>query len=145
MLRNLFTNRPAILQKKRLRHSCFSMNFAKCFQSALFAEHFRATASECRNNIPRAFKAKFEENESNNILIAYLYILMASTYVWLNYNTSFHQTTSVCKNKAKPYQFISNNKAKIITLFDHEQLSLSLKVTSATKQFFAIKQPSMCN
>ena len=93
------------------------MNFAKCFQSALFAEHFRATASECRNNIPRAFKAKFEENESNNILIAYLYILMASTYVWLNYNTSFHQTTSVCKNKAKPYQFISNNKAKIITFF----------------------------
>ena len=45
------------------------------------------------------------------------YILIALTC-----NTSIHQTTSACKNKAKRFQFIPNHKAKIITLFDHEEL-----------------------
>ena len=36
-------------------------------------------------------------------------------FMWLNYNTSIHQATSVCKNKAKLYQFISNHKVKIVT------------------------------
>ena len=40
---------------------------------------------------------------------------MASTYMWLNYNTSIHEAASACKNKAKPYQCISNHKAKILT------------------------------
>ena len=31
--------------------------------------------------------------------------------------TSIHQTASACKQKAKPYQCISNHRAKIITLF----------------------------
>ena len=33
----------------------------------------------------------------------------------LNYNISIHQTAS--KNKAKPYQRISNHKAKFMTFF----------------------------
>ena len=45
------------------------------------------------------------------------YILLASTYIWLNYNKSIHQIISASKNKAKPYQIISNDKAKIITFF----------------------------
>ena len=45
------------------------------------------------------------------------YILLASTYMWLNYNKSIHQIISASKNKAKPYQIISNDKAKIITFF----------------------------
>ena len=29
-------NRPAILQKKRLRHSCFPLNFAKCLRTPFY-------------------------------------------------------------------------------------------------------------
>ena len=87
------------------------------FKNTLFTEHFRTTASMYRNNMPRAFKTKCEKNESNDILITYFLIFMTLTYMWLNYNNSIHQTTSTCKNKAKPYQFISNHKVKIITFF----------------------------
>ena len=90
----------------------FSSEFCEMFKNTLFTEHFRTTASGYRNNMPRGFKTKCEKNESNDILITYLYILMASTC-----NTSIHQTTSACKNKAKPYQSIPNHKAKIITSF----------------------------
>ena len=39
----------------------------------------------------------------------------------MNYNISIHQTT--CKNKAKPFKYISDQKVKLITsLFDHEEL-----------------------
>ena len=37
--------------------------------------------------------------------------------MWMTYITSIHQTASVCKNTAKPYQFISSYKAKIIAYF----------------------------
>ena len=33
----------------------------------------------------------------------------------MNYNISIHQTT--CKNKAKPFKHISNQKVKFITFF----------------------------
>ena len=33
----------------------------------------------------------------------------------MNYNISIHQTT--CKNKAKPFKYISNQKVKFITFF----------------------------
>ena len=46
-----------------------------------------------------------------------LYNLLASTYIWLDCNESIHQIRSACKDKAKPYQLISNGTAKIITFF----------------------------
>ena len=99
--------------KKDTPAQLLSSEFCKMFKNTLFTEHFRTTASGYRNNnMPRGFKTKCEKNESNDILITYLYILMASTC-----NTSIHQTTSACKNKAKRYQFIPNHKAKIITFF----------------------------
>ena len=55
----------------------------------------------------KAFKTKYEKNKSNDILITYLYILMALN---VNEHASIHQTTSAYKNKAKPYKFISNQK-----------------------------------
>ena len=88
----------------------FSSEFCEMFKNTLFTEHFRTTASGYRNNMPRGFKTKCEKNESNDILITYLYLASA-------FNTSIHQTTSACKNKAKPHQSIPNHKVKIITFF----------------------------
>ena len=62
------------------------------FKNTLFPEHFRTTASEYRNDMPRSFKTKCEKNGSNDILITYLYILMAPTFL-----------TTTCKKKANPY------------------------------------------
>ena len=90
----------------------FSSEFCEMFKNTLFTEHFRTTASGYRNNMPRGFTTKCKKNESSDILITYLYILMASTC-----DTSIHQTTSACKNKVKPYQFIPNHNAKITTFF----------------------------
>ena len=90
----------------------FSSEFCEMFKNTLFTEHFRTTASGYRNNMPRGFKTKCKKNESSDILITYLYILMASTC-----DTSIHQTTLACKNKAKSYQFIPNHNAKITTFF----------------------------
>ena len=56
----------------------FSSEFCKMLRNTLFTEHFRTTASGYHNNMPRGFKTKCEKNESNDILITYLYILMAS-------------------------------------------------------------------
>ena len=62
-----------------------------------------------------------EKNESYDILITCLLILMTSAEAKLNYNISIHQTA--CKNKVKPFKSISNHKVKFITfLFDHEKL-----------------------
>ena len=47
----------------------FSYEFCEILKNTLFTEHFRTTASEYRNNMPRAFKIKCEKNESNDILI----------------------------------------------------------------------------
>ena len=58
------------------------------FKNTLFKDHFWTTASESRNNMPKAFKTKFEKDESNNIPITCLYILMASVYI-----ASIHQIT----------------------------------------------------
>ena len=41
------------------------------FKNTLFTEYLRATASEYRNNMPRAFKTKFEKIEKNHIMITY--------------------------------------------------------------------------
>ena len=57
----------------------FSSEFCEIFKNTLFTEHFRTTASGYRNNMPRGFKTKCKKNESSDILITYLYILMAST------------------------------------------------------------------
>ena len=103
-------NRPAILWKKRLRHSCFPLNYAKCLKAPFLQNTSGRLLLGIAIIYQRGFKTKCEKNESNDILITYLYILLASTC-----NTSIHQTTSACKNKAKPYQFIPNHKAKIIT------------------------------
>ena len=46
-------------------------------------------------------------------------------------NTSIHQTTSACKNKAKPYQFIPNHKAKITTFF--------ISLRGASENMFEVK------
>ena len=80
----------------------FSYDFCEMFKNKFFTEHFRTTASECGNNMPRVFRTKCVKNESNYTLITYLYI-----YMWLNYNTSIHQTTTawIMQIKAKPYQF----------------------------------------
>ena len=120
MVQNLFSYRPATLWKKRLRHSCFSYEFCKKFKNTFFTEHFRTTASEYWNNMPRAFKTKCK---SNDILVTYLYILMASTYMRLNYNISIDKGAPTCKNKTKPYQCISNHKARIITFFVWPQVA----------------------
>ena len=64
--------------KKETPAQLFSSEFCKMFKNTLFTEHFRTTASGYRNNMPRGFKTKCEKNESNDILITYLYILMAS-------------------------------------------------------------------
>ena len=45
------------------------------------------SASEYRNNMLRAFKTKGEKSESNDFLVTYFYILMASTYMWLIFIT----------------------------------------------------------
>ena len=76
----------------------FSYEFGGCFLSI---------AIICQEH-----KTKCEKNESNDIPINYLYILMASIYMWMTYITSIHQTASVCKNTAKPYQFISSTKRR---------------------------------
>ena len=47
--------------------------------------------------------------------MTYLIILMTSVYARLNHNIPIHQMS--CKNKAKPYQCIANQKAKLITFF----------------------------
>ena len=113
MRQSLFcNNRPANFVKKETPVQLFSSEFCKMFRKTLFTEHFRTTTSGYRNNIPRGFKTKCEKNESNDILITYLYILMASTC-----NISIYQTISACKNKAKPHQSIPNHKTKIITFF----------------------------
>ena len=90
----------------------FSYEFCEMFKNTIFTEHCQTTASEYRNNMPIVFRTKYEKNESNDIRITYHCI-----YMWLNYNTSIHQTTTACKNKAKPYQFLSNHKAKVVTFF----------------------------
>ena len=50
------------------------------FRNNFFKELFRTAASEYPKNMLRAFKTKCEKNESNDILVTYLYILMALTY-----------------------------------------------------------------
>ena len=50
LCRRLFFNktawlRPTTLLKKRLRHMCFPVNFAKCLRTPFFTEHLPATAS----------------------------------------------------------------------------------------------------
>ena len=50
------------------------------FKNNLFKDHFWTTASESRNNMPKAFKTKFEKDESNDIPITCLYILMTSIH-----------------------------------------------------------------
>ena len=72
------------------------------------------TTSEYRHNMPRAFKTKYEENESDDILITYLNGLNL-------YETS--------KNKA--YQYMSNRKAKLLFYLTTKQLEktyLKLKI-----------------
>ena len=59
---------------------------------SFFREHLRTAAFEYRDNKPRVFKTKCEKNESNDILMTYLCVLMASAYTWLNDSTSVHQT-----------------------------------------------------
>ena len=54
-----------------------------------------------------------DKNEGNNILTTDLDTVMASN-LYANEHTSIHQTTSACKNKAKPY---IKSQAKIITFF----------------------------
>ena len=36
---------PATLSKKKLKHRCFFLNFAKFLSATFFKEHFRAAAS----------------------------------------------------------------------------------------------------
>ena len=74
-----FSNRHGTLWKKRLRHSSFSINFAKCLRITLPEDCFWVS-----QYVPKAFKTKCDKNESNDILITYLYILMASTYMSMN-------------------------------------------------------------
>ena len=66
------------------------------------------SASEYRNNMLRAFKIKCEKSESNDFLVTYFYVLMASsTYMWLIYNTSIYEAASACANNGwhvNPYQ-----------------------------------------
>ena len=69
----------------------FSYEFFKFFKKNFCTEHHRTTASEYRNNMPRAFKTKYEKNESNDIFITYLQVLMASTYTWLSCNISMYE------------------------------------------------------
>ena len=110
--RSTFFNWPATLRKKRLRRNNFPLNFAKYFKEHSF---YRTLSDDCfwvSQYIPRAFKTKCEKNKSNDILITYLYILMANSLnLHVNEHTSIHQTAA-CKNKANPYKFISNDKQR---------------------------------
>ena len=90
--------------KKETPEQLFFCELSNFFKKPIFTEHLRTAASEYRNNMSRAFKIKYEKNESDDILITYFYNLMASTYTWPNYNTSIH--LSEFKNKAKLYQCI---------------------------------------
>ena len=81
--RNLFSNPPATFWKKKTPAQYFSYEFCEIFKSILFTEHFRTTASEYRN-ICQEFRPKCEKNESNDILVTYFHILMASTCIWMN-------------------------------------------------------------
>ena len=77
------------------------------FKNIFFSEPFQMSASEYRNNMLRAFKTKGEKSESNDFLVTYFYILMASTYMWLIYNTSIYEAASACANNGwhvNPYQ-----------------------------------------
>ena len=91
MCRNLVPNRPATLWKKESGTVVFSYEFLKIFKNDFFTEHHRTTVSEYRNNMSRAFKTKYEKNESNDIFITYLQVLMASTYTWLSCNISMYE------------------------------------------------------
>ena len=62
-----FLIRPATLFKKRLRHRCFPVNFAKFLATPFFIEHLRATASVIH------FRAFF-----------YFYVYIGIIYVLLN-------------------------------------------------------------
>ena len=79
----------------------FCYEFAKFLRTS-FLQSTSRRLSECCNNVPRVFRTKCVKNESIYTLITYLYI-----YMWLNYNTSIHQTTTawIKQIKAKPYQF----------------------------------------
>ena len=134
MCQSLFSNRSASLLKNRLWHfSFFPTNFAKFSKTPflqntsgqllssfqrIYLEHLKLNVKKVRaripKNMPRAFETKCEKSESKDILITYLYVLMASTYTWLNYNTPVLQTAE-CKNKTKPYKCIPNHKSKLIT------------------------------
>ena len=54
------------------------------FKNILFIEHFQTTVSKYPVNMPRTFKTKCEKNDSNDILITYIYIL---TYLHLHFYT----------------------------------------------------------
>ena len=111
------------LRGKRLQPSSFPMNFAKCLRTPFLQNTFGRLLLSIAMYMPRAFKTKCEKNESNNILITYLYILMVSTFMWMNIH-QFIKKISACKNKVKPYKFISNHnwRSYLSLLFDHEEL-----------------------
>ena len=85
---SLFFNRPASFLKREAQVQLYSSEFCKIFKNIFFTEYLQATASEYRNNMPAVFKTKYEKNDSDDIPITYLYILMASTYLRLNYSNT---------------------------------------------------------
>ena len=100
MCRNPFINRPATLRKKRLRHSCFPKDFAKCLRTP----SLQNTSGRLHLSIAVICQEHLKLNKKR---------MRATTHLPLQFNglnlyvtelyTSIHQTASACKQKAKPY------------------------------------------
>ena len=73
--------------------------------------------------VSSTFKAKCEKNESNQILITYLYILMASTYMWLSIDQliKHHKHLKIKQSQINSYQITS------VTSEDHNFLYLTMR------------------
>ena len=121
--RNLFSNRPATFWKKKTPAQYFSYEFCEIFKSILFTEHFRTTASEYRN-ICQEFRPKCEKNESNDILVTYFHILMASTCMWMN----IHQFIKLHQHvqNSRPEVFCKKGVPRSFTKFTEKHLCQSL-------------------
>ena len=55
-----------------------SYEFREMFKNILFIDYFQTSFFKCPINMPRTCKTKCEKNDSNDILITYLYILTLS-------------------------------------------------------------------
>ena len=102
--RNLFSNTPATLWKKRLPHSSFPLSFAKCLKAPFLQNTpgrlLLSIAITCQKHLELNVKKKWEQWEKKIWSLTSLHFNNLNLYV--KEHTSIYQTTRACKNKAKP-------------------------------------------